>query len=125
MRHIKLLRISDRIKKYIFLFFTALPLTTYASNLGQVTDIANRLVGRVFYLIMALATIAFLWGIVKYLFGGDDKKQREESKKFMLWGIVGLTVMVSVWSLVAILANIFGMHIPANFSPTLPVLQIR
>ena len=106
-------------KKYIFLIFTALPSFAYAtSNIFQLTVDLRSLLSYVVPMIIGLALVAFLWGIIKYLFGGEDEGVRKESKQFMIWGIVGLTVMVSLWSLVSIFANLFGMHI--NTTPTLP-----
>lgn len=110
-------------KKYIFIFTAMVPSVVFAENLGTVVGSLNSVLRYVVPTIIGFALIAFLWGVLKYLWGGDVEKQREESKQFMLWGIVGLAVMVSVWGLVAIFANLFGMHIPAGFTPSLPPKQ--
>ncbi len=68
-------------------------------------------------LIFTLAFLFFLWGMVMYIRGSDDVKKREESKKFIYWGIIGLTVMVSVWGIVQIVNTTFG------FGNTVPTLQ--
>jgi hypothetical protein len=109
-----------QIRKFLILSFVIFPSAVYADSLMDVVWLGNRLMQSIVFLIFGLAVMFFLWGILKYIFNGSDEKQREESKKFMLWGIVGLTVMVSVWGLVSILANIFGMHLPAGVTPTLP-----
>jgi hypothetical protein len=68
-------------------------------------------------LIFSLAFLFFLWGMVMYIRGSDDVKKREESKKFIYWGIIGLTVMVSVWGIVKIVNTTFGL------GNTVPKLQ--
>ncbi len=68
-------------------------------------------------LIFTLAFLFFLWGMAMYIRGSDDVKKREESKKFIYWGIIGLTVMVSVWGIVKIVNTTFG------FGNTVPKLQ--
>jgi hypothetical protein len=68
-------------------------------------------------LIFTLAFLFFLWGMVMYIRGSDDVKKREESKKFIYWGIIGLTVMISVWGIVKIVNTTFG------FGNTVPTLQ--
>lgn len=110
-------------KKFTFLLFTTLPIIACAENIGNVVSSLNRVLGYVVPIIIGFALIAFLWGVLKYLFAGSDEKQREESKQFMLWGIIGLTVMVSVWGLVSVLANVFGMYIPTGLTPSLPNKQ--
>ncbi len=60
--------------------------------------------------IFALAFAAFVWGAVDYLFihGGDETK-REEGRKFMFWGIIGLIVLFSVWGFVNIMLSTLGI----------------
>jgi uncharacterized membrane protein YidH (DUF202 family) len=111
------------VKKYTFLILGAVPSIANAENIGDVVYSLNGALGYIVPIIIGFALIAFLWGILKYLVSGSDEKQREESKMFMLWGIIGLAVMVSVWGLVSILANLFGMHIPSGISPSLPDKQ--
>lgn len=62
-------------------------------------------------LIMSLAVIAFLWGILKYIQKGGEPAEREQARQFMLWGVIGLAVMASVWGLVRILTNTIGVPV--------------
>lgn len=61
-------------------------------------------------LIFALATVMFVWGIVQFfILGADDVEKRKQGKQFLIWGIIALTVMLSVWGLVNILGATFGI----------------
>ena len=61
-------------------------------------------------LIFALAFAVFIWGIVDYFFlNYSNETKREEGKQFILWGIVGMVVLLSVWGLVAILLSTLGL----------------
>ena len=60
-------------------------------------------------LIFALALAMFIWGVVQYVIKSDEEAKKEKGRQFMIWGIIALTVMVSVWGLVAILGNTFGI----------------
>ena len=74
-------------------------------------------------LILALALLVFLWGLVKYMYKGDNDAERTKGKNFMAFGIVGLFVMVSVWGLVGILTGtFFGSGGPAGVNPPVPQL---
>ncbi len=60
--------------------------------------------------IFALAFAFFIWGVAKYFFfQGDDEKKREEGKKFVLWGILGMAILFSVWGLVNMLLSTLGI----------------
>lgn len=60
-------------------------------------------------IIMSFGMLAFLWGVAQYIRKGSDPKEREQGRQFMLWGIIGLAVMASVWGLVRILTNTLGV----------------
>ncbi len=56
--------------------------------------------------IFAFAFAAFVWGVMKYFFiNVDDQTKREEGRQFILWGVLGMVVLFSVWSLVNILLS--------------------
>lgn len=61
-------------------------------------------------LIFAVATVMFVWGVVQFfVLNADEEKKREQGKQFMIWGIIALAVMLSVWGLVGILGSTFGI----------------
>ena len=93
--------------------------TTLADNpkfqdvLCYITSIINN---AIIPLIFALAVAAFVWGVVQFFFlNADDVEKKSKGKQFMIWGIIALTVMVSVWGLVKIVGNTFG--IDSTFIP--------
>jgi hypothetical protein len=52
----------------------------------------------------------FIWGVIKFfIINADEEAKREQGKQFMIWGIIALAVMLSVWGLVGILSNTFGL----------------
>ena len=52
----------------------------------------------------------FVWGVVQYVIKSDEEAKKQKGKQFMLWGLIALTVMVSVWGLVEILGTTFGIN---------------
>ena len=61
-------------------------------------------------LLFAVATVFFVWGAVKFfIINAAEEAKREQGKQFMIWGIVALTVMLSVWGLVELLTGTFGV----------------
>jgi hypothetical protein len=60
-------------------------------------------------LLFGFAMVLFIWGVVQYVIGTDDEAKKKKGKMFMIWGIVALVVMTSVWGLVRILGNTFGV----------------
>lgn len=56
---------------------------------------------------MILATVLFLWGVITFLANADNEDARTQGRTFMIYGIIGLFVMVAVWGLVQMLYNTF------------------
>lgn len=60
--------------------------------------------------LFALAFIVFLYGVAKtYIFSVGDESGVKEGHQLILWGIVGFVVMISLWGLVNVVANTFGL----------------
>ncbi len=60
--------------------------------------------------LFALAVVMFAWGVIKYfIINPEDQEKRAQGKQFILWGVIALAVMVSVWGLVAVLGATFGL----------------
>src|SRR3989338_5226906 len=54
-------------------------------------------------LLFALAFVVFIWGVMQFIMNSADETKRTQGKQFMIWGLIGLVVMFSVWGLVLIL----------------------
>lgn len=67
-------------------------------------------------LIFSIAFVVFMYGVIKYVIASDSK-EKDEGKKFLMWGIIGLFVMVSVWGIVGLVSNSLGLE------NTVPQLQ--
>lgn len=81
----------------------------YSPNQGisGLFTFAGGVLNRIVPLIISLAVVYFIFNVFKYAVAGDEDK-KAEAKKHMIWGIIGIFVMVSVWGLVAILQATFG-----------------
>ncbi|MBP9715355.1 MAG: hypothetical protein KBD52_02605 [Candidatus Pacebacteria bacterium] len=90
------------------------------TKLGGLIDWFTCIIGgSVVRLIFAIALVTFIWGVVQYVIT-DNEEKRAKGKQLMVWGLIGLFVMVTVWGLVNILAVTFGVE--TSKAPTLPVL---
>ncbi len=56
----------------------------------------------------ALAFLVFFWGLALFLFNRENKTINERGKNIMIWGVVALFVMVSIWGIIGLLQTTFG-----------------
>lgn len=73
------------------------------------TTIVGNILKPVIVLLITLAVLLFIYGVIINIFSEGGQK-KETGKMYMLWGIVGLFVIVSMWGLVALLQNTFGLN---------------
>ena len=72
---------------------------------------------------IALAVVWLIWNVFQYTIAADPEKKKE-STGAIVWGIVGIFVMVSIWGLVAILQSTFGTSgVQSTVGNPLPQIQ--
>ena len=69
--------------------------------LGSIRNTLNTIVE----LLFVLATVYFFWGVVSYIRGTGNEEALKVGKRHMIWGIVGMTVMLGAWGIVNLIAN--------------------
>lgn len=53
--------------------------------------------------IISLALVLFMWGIIRILFNSSNEIAKKEGRSYMMYGVLTLFVMTSLWGLVNIL----------------------
>ncbi len=74
---------------------------------GLIDTIVFTVIDPLLFLISTLALLYFVWGVTKYIYHSGDAEKRTEGYQMMIYGIIALFVMVSVWALVGVLSNTF------------------
>ncbi len=101
---------SHRFKFLFVVGLSFLPILAFAQGgggkdiedfIGQFYDILDSLMP----VIMALALLFFLWGLLQYITKTGDEEGRKAARNTMVWGVIILFVMASVWGLVGILQD--------------------
>jgi len=70
--------------------------------------ILNPLIGLAF----AVALLIFFWGIFQFIASETSDAKREEGKKKILWGLVGMFIMFSAYGLIGLLLGMLGVNVP-------------
>jgi|SRR3989344_4659383 len=90
---------------------------TLGTKLQGLLEYGTCIIGKsVIPLIFAIAVVTFIWGAIKFfIIDADEEAKRAQGKQFMIWGIIALAVMISVWGLVKILGE--TVNIDMNYLP--------
>ena len=66
--------------------------------------------------LFAVAFFYFILGVYRYfILGAESAEERKKGRQFVLWGVIGFAVILSVWGLVQVVQSIF--LIPSGGTP--------
>lgn len=82
-----------------------LPKVAYASFDTFYTNVINTIINPLIYFLFALAILFFLWGVLEFIIGQQSEEAKTTGKSHMIWGIVGITIMMGVWTIMNLILN--------------------
>ena len=115
----------------IFSFLALTPFLVHAevacTGLVGVLCKISTLLGAILPVLVGLGVVYFAWGVVTY-FIGSDEEAKKKGRDRIIFGIIGLAVIISVWGLVYLLTDTFGLStngsdfkgVPDNLNELLP-----
>ena len=69
------------------------------------------IINPVILLIFAGGFFLFVWGLVTFLWTLNEGGETKTGKNHMIWGIVGMLVMVSVYGIITLIDDTFELDI--------------
>ncbi|MDO8521138.1 MAG: pilin [bacterium] len=97
------------------------PSIAFADGVEDILDNLIELVGDIIPVLIGCAVVVFFWGLVKFIAHADDEKAVTEGKQFMIWGLIGIFVIVALWSIVGFIQTQLGLDVSSGLeAPTLP-----
>ena len=60
-------------------------------------------------LMFSVSFVYFIYGIVKFLSADVADKSREEARNSIMWGIVGMVIMFSVYGIIKFILYTYGI----------------
>jgi len=80
------------------------------TNLNSLLEAFGRLINTALPIVIALGLLFFFYGLALFIFKSGDPEEQKKGRSIMIWGVVALFVMVSVWGLVRFLNTAFGVQ---------------
>lgn len=100
------------------------PVLAFAAGFTGIETLVIQLQGvlsRVVPLLFALAIAYFFWGVIKFIRSAGDPKEAAAGKSIMIYGVIAIAVMASIYGLVGWLQNTLNVTGGGTIQlPTLP-----
>jgi hypothetical protein len=81
---------------------------------GLLDTIISVVLNPIAMLLFAWGFFMFLWGLFEFMKKVDSPGAKETGQKHMMWGVIGMFIMVAVWGLIALVTNTLGLQQGAN-----------
>ena len=78
-------------------------------------NINKEIIAPIILLLFVLSLAMFFWGVADYIRGSGSEEVRKVGRDHMMWGLVGIFIMVSAWAIIGILLSTVGVS-----NPTMP-----
>ncbi len=83
----------------------------YADGFEDVLFKINKnILNPVIEIAFVVALVVFLFGVMEFIRNTGSKEKREDGRRHMLWGLIGLAIMLSVFGIINILVRTFGIQ---------------
>lgn len=89
------------------MYFELFPIAE--ASVGTLVKSINRVVlNPLILLLFALALAYFLYGVMQFIINPGNEEIRKTGKSHMMWGVVGMVIMVSVFGIMQLILNTLG-----------------
>ena len=78
-------------------------------DLNGVLETIGGLINLATPIVVALALLYFFWGLAQYILNQGNEEKKKSGKEVMIWGILALFIMVSVWGIINVVRDTFDL----------------
>ncbi len=74
-----------------------------------IMNVNKMIINPIIIFLFALALLFFIYGIVEFISNQENEEKKTTGKMHMIWGIIGITIMMGVWTILNVVLNTFDI----------------
>lgn len=82
----------------------------HASVDSFIQSVNTQIINPLILFLFALAMVYFLYGMLKFFMGADNDEARSEGKQHMIWGVLGMTIMMGVFAILNLVLDTLNLR---------------
>lgn len=94
-----------------------IPFLANAQSIDELLDTASSAINQIIPILIGLALVVFFWGLIQFIVRSGNKEAVENGRRLMLWGIISLFIMVGIWGIIAIAADVLNVGVGGSATP--------
>ncbi len=80
----------------------------YAASIPLLDKITTTILNPLITLLFAFALVYFLYGVYEMVRGSDNEEARRIGQQHVLWGVIGMAIMISAFGIMHVVCNTIG-----------------
>jgi len=81
----------------------------HASVDSFVSNVNELIINPIIILLFALAVAFFLYGVFEFISNQENEEKKTTGKSHMIWGIIGIVIMMGVFSILNMIMDTFNI----------------
>src|SRR3990167_6991097 len=110
-------------KTSAFLAAAMLPAVALAAGISSgivnILSLISNVIGMLVPILIGLGLLYFLWGVIQYVIAGNEEAKKG-AKQVMLYGLLGLFVMVGVWGIINLVGDTVFQGVSTSAAKSYP-----
>ena|SRR3989344_1567838 len=82
----------------------------YASLDTFLASVNEEIINPLIVFLFALAVLYFIYGVFEFLANQENEDKKTSGKSHMLWGVIGITIMMGVWTILNVVLSTFDIE---------------
>ena len=74
------------------------------------SNVNEQIITPIIYLLFSLAIVYFLYGVYVFIKNAESPEKRSEGAKSIIWGIIGMFIMISVKGIINLILGTIGAN---------------
>lgn len=97
------------------------PYVAFGQSIGTLLSDAEGWIDSLTTIVVGLVFIWFIWGLIKYLLAGAEKK--DEAKSQMIYSVLIMFVIFSIWGIINLLGGLVGADDNTAINVDVPTVE--
>jgi len=81
---------------------------------GFIAKVVSLIIQPLIILLVTAGVAYFIWGVAMFLWGAGSPEKRKEGTQHLIWGILGIVIMVAVIGILQLVLSTFQVPLPRN-----------
>ena len=71
--------------------------------------VVEQIINPIILLLASAAFVVFVWGVYEFILHAGDSTKREEGRRAIMWGLIGLVIIFGAYGIINIALGTFSL----------------